>query len=421
VDRSTRIAGSHGYHGSFGVKLPVHSDILNKIENRKSKIESDRWSTVDVRCRVLAVVRTLTSLDRLHDVFPVLADDVRIEMHFAVAAGSEFDDGLTEHLRSSHMRVVEWRDATKENFRLAISASNNGELHELDMPLITLPHGAGYHKYRPTEAGFAHEVSGLSREQLLHDGRVTASVLCLSHDNQLALLRSTCPEAADHARVVGDPCYDRLRASLPMREHYRRELGVGQRKLVVVSSTWGRQSLFGRQPDLALRLATELPADRYQVALVLHPNIWTRHSPWQIQQWTKRARANGLLLVPPHKGWRATLISADVVVSDHGSLAFYAATLGTPLLLAEFGTDEIATATPMAALGKLAPRLDPGAKLRPQVDAAMPLREAGSLAAEAFAWPDESAARLREVIYDQLGLAVPSWSARAEPVDLFTP
>ena len=365
--------------------------------------------------RVLAVVRTPTALDRLHDVFPVLADDTRLEIRFAVAKGSEFSDDLADLLQRSRVRVVEWSEIKASDFDLAISPSSNGALHELDIPVMTIPHGAGHHKKRATGNGFADEASGISRNQLMHGDRVVPAVIGLSHHDQIPALRASCPEALDRAEVIGDPCFDRLRASLPMREHYRSALGTGSRKLVAVCSTWGEKSAFGRHTDLAAQLTAALPSDRYQVALVLHPNIWARHSEFQIRLWTRAARARGLVLVPPDRGWRAVLVSSDVVISDHGSLSCYASALRIPLLLAEFGIEEVVPGSPIAELGGRAPKLDPAADLEAQIDAAAPVP------GDAFAFVGTAAERLREVVYNALGLPLPPWPARAAPVDVFTP
>ncbi|WP_243790038.1 hypothetical protein [Saccharopolyspora gloriosae] len=379
---------------------------------------ADRWSTIPVRRRVLGVVRTLTALDRLHDVFAVLADDFRLETRFTVAAGSDFEADLQRHLDAAHMRSLPWRDATSEHVDLAISPSSNGALHELGVPILTLPHGAGYHKLRPTNSGTANEISGLSATQLLHNGHVVPSVLALSHQNQLDLLRHSCPEAAERAAVVGDPCFARLRASLPMRDRYRAAFGLDGERLVVVSSTWGGGSLFSEWPELASRLVDELPDSR--VALVLHPNVWSKHSAWQIGQWTRRARRSGLFVVPPDRGWRATLVAADTVLADHGSLALYAAALGKPLLLGAFGEAEVAPGTPIADLGTRVPRLRP-TDLRSQVDSARAVPNHEFLAARSFLAPTEAVTRLREAIYTQLSLPPPTFPAIPDPVAPFTP
>ncbi|MGP4021225.1 hypothetical protein, partial [Saccharopolyspora sp. 5N708] len=380
---------------------------------------ADHWDTVRVQRRVLGVVRTLTALDRLLDVLPALADDMRVETRFAVAEGSKFASQLTDHLHRCEAQVADWHDATGENFDFAISPSGNGPLHELDVAVLTMSHGAGPHKFRAVETGFTQEISGLSRTQLMHEGRVVPAVVGLSHVDHFETLRRSCPEAVPRAEVIGDPCFARLRASLPMRELYRKAIGTGPRKLVVLASTWGPQSLYGRHGDLAKQLVSALPAADYQVALILHPNIWDKYKRLQLEGWTQTARRNGLILVPPLRKWQAALVAADVVISDHGSLAFYAATLGKPLLLAAFGSDEVVSRSPMATLGERAPRLDPNTAVRPQIDSAKPINGHQELAASAF--QDQAYPRLRKVIYDQLGLPEPPWPARPEPVELFTP
>ncbi|WP_245560150.1 hypothetical protein [Actinopolyspora halophila] len=381
----------------------------------------DPWGTAPVRRRVLGVVRNLTALDRLADVLTVLADDFRVETRFTHAAGSEFDADLSGHFRRAGMHVVPWSQACGRNFDLALSPSGNGALHELDMPVLTLSHGAGHHKHLPSGRGFGSEVAGLAHEQLVRDGRVVPSVVCLSHRDQFELLARECPLAKDRAEVVGDPCFDRLRISTPSRESYRASLGTADRELVLLASTWGPRALFGRAPELAAELVDALPGRNHQVALVLHPNVWDRHGPWQIRQWTDRARESGLVLVPPEHGWKAALVAADTVVSDHGSLGMYAATLGKRLLLAEFGNREVVAGTPREELGRRAAYLDRGLPLREQLERAAPVEGHAELVNAAFAHPGGAAGALRRVVYEQLGLSEPSWRAVARPVDPFVP
>lgn len=176
----------------------------------------------------------------------------------------------------------------------------------------------------------------------------------LSHEEQLERLRRSCPQALPLARVVGDPCFDRLQASLTERDRYRRLLGAtGGRRLVVVSSTWSEHSLLGRCPDLPLRLVRELPVDEYAVAVVLHPNIWSRHNP---QDLLREAVAAGLLVVPPQNGWQAALVAADWVVGDHGSVSLYGAALDRVTLLAATGEAELAPDSPATPSGAAPPR-----------------------------------------------------------------
>src|SRR5256885_1063441 len=56
-----------------------------------------------------------------------------------------------------------------------------------------------------------------------------------------------CPPALDVAVVAGDICHDRLIASGPARNSYRRAFGVRpDQRLVLFTSTWGPHSLFAR-------------------------------------------------------------------------------------------------------------------------------------------------------------------------------
>ncbi|MZD04412.1 hypothetical protein GTW43_04860, partial [Streptomyces sp. SID5785] len=168
---------------------------------------------------------------------------------------------------------------------------------------------------------------GMSPEWLLaEDGTPVADALVLSHPEQDERLRGVCPEAAHTGIVAGDPCWDRLLAARPLRERYRRALGVPPgRRLVLLSSTWGPDALFGDGgddvlPSLLPRLTSELPLDAYRCAAVLHPNVWHGHGPGQVRAWLDRARRAGLALIDPLHGWRQALLAADAVIGDHGSV-----------------------------------------------------------------------------------------------------
>ncbi|GAB3676244.1 hypothetical protein GCM10027589_46400 [Actinocorallia lasiicapitis] len=213
------------------------------------------------------------------------------------------------------------------------------------------------------------------------------------------------------AVVAGDPCYDRILASVDDRAELRRSLGVTDaEKLILVSSTWGAESLYGTRPDLIADLLAELPMDRYRVAAALHPNIWNGHGPRQIRSWLSAALRSGLLLFPPHEGWRAGLIAADLVVGDHGSVTFYAAALDRPVLLSAFPHHSVDPASPVAELGRTAPSLARNAPLRPQIDQALSAHVPGvhaKVTSSVTAHPGRSAALLRTEIYRLLSLPEP--------------
>jgi hypothetical protein len=355
----------------------------------------DLWTTVHCERVVLAVVRTVTTATRLLDVLELLRDDPRVQVVFTFERSSAFTEGVTRFVEDVGGQVLPWREAVRGTYSLAISASENGALHELKAPLLLLPHGAGHHKY----AKGTRTISGYDFSALPH-------TIVLSHPSQLDQLAVACPAALPRAVVARDVCVDRLRASLPHRARYRRALANTGQRLIVVSSTWGGTSAFGQDTTLARRLLAELPRDEYQVALVLHPNVWFAHSKYAVRGWLGSALDAGLLVIPPEEGWRAVLAAADLLVGDHGSLSLYAAAIDLPVLLAAFDHGEIVPDTPMASLGTRAARLGRGPLLG-QIEAGIrqdtaPLR---AVADEVFA---ADAPGIRELLYSLIGLDPPA-------------
>jgi hypothetical protein len=315
--------------------------------------------------------------------------------------------------------VLPWRDTVHRPFDLAVAASY-GELGKVCAPVVVMPHGAGHHKLVPRQPGAGAPASrgvyGYGREQLVRNGRVVAAAIALSHVEQRAYLAAGCPEAAPAAVVVGDPCYDQIAGSLLERDASRRRLGVedGQR-LVVVSSTWGRRSLWGRQPETFARILAGLPPRTYRVAAILHPNIVAFHGRFQVQRLLGECRRQGLLLVDPAAGWQAAVAAADWVVGDHGSVTLYATITGAPILLAAFAGDDVDPRSPVADLGLAAPRLrldhEVDNEVERQLHEAAEARPADRYAAIARRITSEPGAftrNMRGLLYRLLGLDPPA-------------
>ncbi|MCA1223409.1 hypothetical protein [Streptomyces sp. 8L] len=397
--------------------------------------EAVRWTTRG-RCKlVLLVVHNVTSATRLLDVLPLFRDDLRVQLLATCTGSSPFRSGVAELLAAVGVPVVPWEQALALPVDLAVSASFGGELHALKGALTVLSHGVGYNKRLAAPGGGQSApdapqgqapVFGLSPDWLLHQGATVADTLVLSHPEQRDRLRAACPEALPTALLAGDPCYDRLLGARQYRARFRRALDVraGQR-LVVLNSTWNPESLFGDGgaadvlPSLLPRLASELPADEYRIAAVLHPNIWHGHGPGQVRAWLDGAVRGGLVLVDPLEGWRQALVAADAVIGDFGSVSYYAAALGTPVLLAADAPDRLDPASPVAAFARQAPRLAPGAPLLGQLDALIGghRRPAGPGRLVSSA-PGRSAALLRRHFYGRLGVPEPPGPALRDPLPL---
>ncbi|GAA3299516.1 hypothetical protein GCM10020295_37920 [Streptomyces cinereospinus] len=411
---------------------------------------------------MLLIVHNVTSVTRLLDVLPLFRDDLRVQLLATCTGSSPFQSGVCELLTRVGVPVLPWDQALHTPVNLALAASFGGEIHDIQGDLVIISHGMGYNKRlrrpetgdrrpetgdrrpetgdrrpetgdrrpetgdRRPETGDRRPVFGLSPEWLLADGTPVADVLVLSHPEQIERLRNACPEAVPTAVLAGDPCFDRMLAARPYRERFRRALGVkrGQR-LVLLNSTWNPESLFGDGGDedvlplLLPKLTAELAADEHRIAAVLHPNIWHGHGPGQIRSWLDRAQRGGLTLVDPLEGWQQALLSADVVLGDFGSVSYYAAALGTPVLLGAAPLAGLAADSPVADFVRKAPRLDPHAPLRPQLEALLATHQPMSGPAEfTTSAPGEAAARLRRIFYDVMGIPEPAAPALLDPLPL---
>ncbi|MER7409753.1 hypothetical protein ABT395_05870 [Streptomyces cacaoi] len=399
---------------------------------------AERWTSRRVDRRVLLVVHNVTSAGRLLDVLPLFHDDFRVQLMVTCTGSSAFEGGVRELFAELGLPVLPWEQALATPVDLALSASFGGQLSLIQGKLAVLSHGVGYTKKlaggsrepgagsREPGAGSREPTFGLSAEWLLADGVPYVDALVLSHPEQTERLRRVCPEAAHAAVVAGDPCYDRMLAARPYRERFRRALGVrrGQR-LVVLNSTWNPEGFFGSGgerdvlPGLLPRLAEELPADDFRLAAVLHPNIWYGHGPGQVRAWLDRARRAGLTPVDPVHAWRQALLAADVVLGDFGAVSYYAAALGTPVLLGSASRERLDPEAPLADFVARAPRLDPHGPLREQVEkAAAEHRPFTGPARYTSSVPGSSAALLRRHFYRLMGLPEPAAPALLEPLPL---
>lgn len=390
-------------------------------------LDAGKGQTLQCERTVLAVVHTVTAGTRLADVIPLLESDRRLQVVYTCPGTSLFTAGVREFLASLGCAVIPFEQARQIRFDLAVAAAD-GELEHLHAPVLKLPHGIGFNKYARQWAGpgpaAGRALLQTDPGRLIYHGRVSAARIVVGTDGQLARLRRECPPAGSVAVAAGDPCLDRLLASLPWRSAYRRALGTGERTLVAVSSTWGAGSLLENDRDLISRLTAELPAERYQVAAITHPNCWHWHGPRQIRAWHADSASRGLLVVPPAEPWRAVLASADVLIGDHGSVTSYAAASGTPVTLASYPQTEVDQRSQVAWLSGIAPRFRPdapaAAQLARTVAAWRPeLHE--SFRAEVTSAPGHAARNIRSLMYELMKLPEPATAAVTEPVPVPVP
>lgn len=381
----------------------------------------DSWRTRRCR-RCLVVVPHMTAGTRLADLVPLLEADHRLEVQFTTPATADTWPGVEEYVRDAGGVVLPWHQVLRTRFDLALAASYS-EIDKLDAPVLVVPHGMGGGRSRRSPWTTAQDVGQMRpRDVLMRNGRVVPAAVAVAHEADARRWRADCPEAAERIVVAGDPCFDRIQASVPFRDLYRRALGVRpDQTLVLLSSTWSRFSLFGGDLDVWSRVLDELPADRYRVVAALHPNIWALHGRRQVLAWLADHMAGGLGVVPPEEGWRAGLAAADVLVGDHGSVTRYGAALGVPVLMSAACGQDVPDGGSAALLRSLCPTIDQERGLENQLAAAVtghrPDRYA-ALAESVSSCPGRSSAILRSTMYRLLDLPEPARAVRVSPVPL---
>lgn len=368
---------------------------------------ADAWMTRTAVKRVLAIAPHLQAATRLAlDVLPHLETDLRIQVVWSVPDTGYRWDRLDRFVSDLAGLVVPWTQAVEGRYDLVLAACFWG-LADTIGPKVLLPHGVNGIRSRigPYPGRVPHD---MTREKLVRAGETVPAALVLSHESELAVLQDTCAEALSCAVVAGDPCFDRMLASRHLRRSYRRALGVRKgQKLVVVSTTWSKHSLFGNDETIFTRLVAALPRRKYRVVAVLHPFIWHGHSPRTVLSWLAAARAAGLVVLPPEEGWRAALVAADLVLGDHGSVTQYAAALNIPVLLNARSLVDVREGSTAAMLARLTPLLNLDAPLQPQIRRAMNRSPPDGFGDTIISHHGRSASILRQTCYDVMGLREP--------------
>lgn len=370
---------------------------------------------------VLAVVHSFPAGDRLSEfVRPLLEVDQRVQVIWTLAPDALLERSGHEFMRSLDATVLPWEEAIGFRYDLALAA-NHGHLERVRAPVLILPHGTGMSRRLRRGPGHGppveRPVGGMIPGALVRYGRLVPSALGVANEAQGAQVTRALPEAEQVVTLLGDPAYDRALAALPERERFRRAMGVTERqRLVVVSSSWGPAGVWGTRPDLIDRLMAELPRG-HVAALILHPGIWWVHGPRQVLAWSTRARRRGLRVLAPTSPWLGSLVAADVMIGDGGSVTAYGAGLGAPTLLAGGGLAEVQPGSTPDLLHRIARHHRDDVPLGRQIEETVEHWRpefSKAIHARLTSVPGRSAALLRATMYRLMDLTEPGEPARLE-------
>jgi hypothetical protein len=369
--------------------------------------DTESWGTHEHRHTLLVVVHTAVSGQHLLDVARLVESDPRIKVAFT-ADSDMFDKGVERLLRDVGAVLVPWRDATTHDFGLAI-ATGLATLRRVRAPSIVMPFGERIEVAAMREIGHRGLSCSTGAQRVVHHCGVGPTSIVLSHEAEVARLARAYPETLPVTMVAGDPTYDRLTASLPLRGFYRRALGVGARQRLVV--VIARRPWPG-QADLLSRLPVELPAEEYRVIALFPPDS----GPGGVD--LADCLRRGLRVLPPEGDWRAALVAADWIIDD-GAVGPYGVITGVPVLMSGVHGDDIAPDSALAELVRVAPRLSPHRPIRTQLDEAAtrhrPDRHQAVLE-RITSQPGRFNRNIRSLVYRLLGLRQPLSIPTTDPV-----
>ncbi|MFC4053548.1 hypothetical protein ACFOY4_27995 [Actinomadura syzygii] len=267
------------------------------------------WGGPGDRRTVLIMVGAPVPGQPALDVARLAAADPRLRVVCAAAPGPSAA-AVEAMLRDAGTAPLSRRDAEGGGFGLAVTAS---------------PEAAGAGAPLAVRPGTPQPVPGGA-----------GAVYAWAHDLDR-------PVRGAASVVVGDATHDRLVASLPLRDFYRRALGVGERaRLAVVALPDATLPCAGgrcRSGDVARRLDVVRrllggAASGYHVLGVPEPGP----GAWDAGVAGLAAHLrDGLRLLPPDADWRAALVAADWIVGAPGPVTRYGTLVGVPVLLDDAG------------------------------------------------------------------------------------
>jgi hypothetical protein len=373
-------------------------------------------SMTRVDCKtVLVIVHTVISAQQMLDAVRLLESDLRVQVVFTTAPGVT-DAGLEALLAATGGVFMPWQRATQLRFNVALAADFEA-VHEVDASLVVMPQGASLNQLllRADRAVAGGVICGLGPHRLVRDSRVTPAAILLSHEVERSRLARVRPEILSRASVIGDSSYDRLVASLPLRDFYRRALGVGPgQRLVVVAVTQSMCSTSIRPYVLLRRVVAELPAGEYHVLALFHPDL----APSRRTDLSAALR-HGLSLIPPEADWRAPLVAADYIIGDHGPVAPYGAVTGIPVLLFGRPNDDFDPDSSVGELVKVAPRLTSRHSIRTQLRKVLRKHRPDhyqQVIERITSEPERCNRIVRRLLYRTLGLTQPATIPSTDPV-----
>lgn len=252
---------------------------------------------------------------------------------------------------------------------IIFSDHNNTEWFHSSIPKIRCTHGL--------YSGKTHAIGGsytYGNKALDHKGNVMYDVMFVESAYVRDNLIHSYPKLRDKLAVVGNMMVDNLLALNPKREAIRQSLGIqDNEKVFIIFSTYGPNSLIQR---FGLSLLEELPsiAKFYKTFFLIHPKNKRDEFDHKdtIFELVETHHCNGIAINPmPTEPRMPYLVTADIIITDHTSLALFYLLLEKPIIFVPFLPRAQETNSVMWKFYELNTKYNPKTPLKDQLDNAI--------------------------------------------------
>ncbi|MGW0436795.1 hypothetical protein ACWDV4_30155 [Micromonospora sp. NPDC003197] len=335
----------------------------------------------------------------------IVRDEPRVRLHYSVPPGTS--EGVAAILAAAGGLRIPWQELDVAHFDLVLAAEA-ALVSGISGPAIIL--GPDPIQQELVEPRGVESPPG---------PRSTPRLWALAHERQRDRLHARYSGPDLRCVVVGDPTYDRLIMSKPMRRAYRTAVKVcGKQNLVLVVLAGDPRSWFARSTMLLRRLSDELPTVTHRLMLLLPSGAGYAPGIRQVRAWISGTDGNRVTLVEPEIDWRSILIAADQVIGEYGTVTGYAAAIGRSVWLTDGPKIGSLPRSVAESVLSVASSIDPVIPLRQQIPTSVARRAAGrdEIVRRLTSMPCRSACALRSQMYPLLRFGGPENLLRHRPV-----
>jgi hypothetical protein len=366
------------------------------------------------RRRVLLACHSVLTASYLAEIWELLRDDERLDVHLCLPTNGFFPHRWEHHpgdwaecraLLPLPEISLRWAKVMQWDLVVLADHYNPAWTAPWRHAVLRISHGIGG-KRQANGEDFFYGSGCFDRK-----GRLVYSCLLESSYRRREQATKRNPAFAGRIAVVGSLRADKLAAA---KEAHQRGLAgdVNRKPRVLIASSWDQGNLLERFGDDLLREAEAL-LDRFDFTLRPHPHL-LRASRGDGACWRERfARLtrSGIAFSPPAESPTAVMAAADVVLTDDlSSMGLLTVMAGGRVVIAPSFSPQVGVDTFLARLSQCAPILQHPHQLAAVVGEALnawPPHGLAELVSDMNGEPGRSAVLVRREVYRLLKLHPP--------------